>query len=121
MGVYEEFQERKERGEKLDINALTREELKAMWYDEVHFDKDIAKLFEVTENRVKTLRNRMELSLDAIKFDERVKFIQILGDASTDIAAAMESLPTRDKDQFEKFIHELSDWFKKNKSKSDNT
>lgn len=37
MGVYEEFLERKSKGEKLEFGALTRDELKQMWYDEVKF------------------------------------------------------------------------------------
>jgi prephenate dehydrogenase len=115
MAVYDDFLERKNKGEKLDLNALTREELKTMWHDEIHFDRDIAKLFDVTESRVRTLRKRMGLMLRDIQFEERVKTIRMLEDASTGMAATMESLSKKDRDQFEHFIEELTSWLKKNK------
>ena len=115
MGLYEKFLERKQNGEKLDISKITREELKTMWYDEVKVDRKIAELFDVTVSRVKMLRRRMGLLWQDIQFEERIKLIATLDGASRDIPATAESLSKKDKDQFEHFIEELNNWFKKNK------
>lgn len=59
--LYENFVNRKNNGEILDINKLSRNELKQLWYYEIIFDKEIAQLFNTTEYKVKKKRNEMNL------------------------------------------------------------
>jgi len=115
VGVYDEFLERKQNGEKLDINTLTREQLKAMWHDEIIFDRDIAKLFDVTEHRVKTLRRHMNLMMNDILMEERMKMIAAWKDVAEKMDSPLDSLSKKDKEQFARFIDELSNWNKNNK------
>ncbi|WAH44807.1 hypothetical protein NZD89_28535 (plasmid) [Alicyclobacillus fastidiosus] len=112
MGVFDDFLERKNKGEKLDITALTRDELKSMWYHEVKFDRDIADLFGVKERQVTALRRRMKLMMHDINAEETLKIFNISG---LEIAASLNRLPNKDRAEALEQIRRIAERYKDKK------
>lgn len=63
MGLLEELQVRKDRGEKLEIGKLSTAEIKRLFYDEAVSDRAMAELFEVPMSRVTYLRRKNGITL----------------------------------------------------------
>ena len=94
MGLFEELKERKSSGEQLSLDALTREELRKIWYDEVNTDKMIAELFNVKPSKVMAKRRKMGLMWHDLQWE-----------------AVTDTL----KDLFEKYNDELKEELRKRK------
>jgi hypothetical protein len=58
MGLFEQLQERKANGERLDFTTITPEELTQLYLREEHIDIQIAALYDVTKNQVKYKRQK---------------------------------------------------------------
>jgi hypothetical protein len=61
MTLYEELQNRKNSGEVLEFNSLSREELKQIWFEEHYKDEYIAELFNVTPYIINKKRRELKL------------------------------------------------------------
>jgi hypothetical protein len=62
MGLFEQLQERKANGERLDFTTITPEELEKLYRFEEHLDVEIAALFDVTKNQVKYKRQKYDIT-----------------------------------------------------------
>lgn len=56
MNAYDKLVQQKQHGERLDIKELTYEFLHHLWWEEDYSDRDIAKLFNVTKQKITNLR-----------------------------------------------------------------
>lgn len=63
MGLFEELETRRQRGEALDFEKLSDGELERLWWDEDCSDRMIANLFGVSKSRVTARRRRLGLNL----------------------------------------------------------
>ncbi|SHI42212.1 hypothetical protein [Desulfofundulus thermosubterraneus] len=70
MELYEEFKQRKQKGEKLDFESLSPEQLKQLWWDERVSDRLIAELFDVPRSRVRTRRQRLGMRFHEMCWSE---------------------------------------------------
>lgn len=76
MGLYEDLQERKSYGRRLSLNALSREDLRKIWFDESHSDKTIAELFDVKPSVVRDKRREMGLDWYELKWEAITKHLE---------------------------------------------
>lgn len=90
MGLYEELERRKDSGEQLSLDDLTREELRKLWYEEVNTDKAIAKLFDVKPYRVTAKRREMGLMMDDIQFEIVTRYTKELFDKKNKVIRQLE-------------------------------
>ena len=67
MKLYEELLSRKNAGEKLDFENITRDELVQLFYFEVNTDAMIGDLFDVSSKTVRSKRYQWEIKLNLIK------------------------------------------------------
>jgi predicted acetyltransferase len=70
MGVFEQYQERKAHGEHLDLNCVTFDQMKQMWWDEKHFDREIADLFDVSVYKAKDYRLGIGVKMQNMIFND---------------------------------------------------
>ena len=62
MTLYEQLQERKTHGEKLDIKTISREQLRQLFYDEQCSNGMLAELFDVTPSVVRYSRRKFGIN-----------------------------------------------------------
>lgn len=70
MSLFEELQERKNKGEKLDLKILSPEELVQLWYTEDRLDREIAPLFDVEKEQVERRRMKFGITGSRCREDE---------------------------------------------------
>lgn len=67
---YNELKSRKEKGESLDLNKITREEMRILWCDESNTDNILANLFDVYKSEIKKKRDELNINRFTSTFEE---------------------------------------------------
>lgn len=63
MDIYKELTEQKIKGEKLEINKLSKEDFYFMYIVQGHIKQDIASLFNVNKNKIENLRKKWNIKV----------------------------------------------------------
>jgi hypothetical protein len=74
MRLFEQLQERKAKGERLDFATITPEELTQLYLQDEHIDSQIAALYDVTKNQVKYKRQKFDIKLGLSSYFQSDEF-----------------------------------------------
>lgn len=88
--LFNQLKTRKEQGEQLSLKQITPENMRELWWKEINFDKDLAELFDVTEQEFKRYRYSLNVKQQVMEAQDYFEKFEKL--SNQDLPSKLENI-----------------------------